>query len=60
MVRQGAGMFAQADHHHLHEPALDGAVVAGMRLDARDDANVIGFGSILIEDDGEAFAGRAE
>ena len=54
MIGQRAGVFAQADHHHLHQAAFDGAVIAGVRLDAGHDADVIGLGSDAIEQDREA------
>src|SRR5262245_17390176 len=60
MIITGPGMFAEADHHHLHEPAFDRPVIAGVRLDARDDADVIRLRRDLIEHDRKAFAGRAE
>ncbi len=61
VIPGGAGLFAQADHHHFHQAAFDGAVVAGVRLDAGDDADMVGAGGDLVEIDGPAFggAGRA-
>ncbi len=55
-----ADVLAQADHHHLEQAALDGAVIAGVRLDAADDADVVGLRGELVEIDGKAFGRGAE
>src|SRR5262249_48002092 len=60
VVPGGAGPLAQADHHHLHPAALDGAVVAGVRLDAGDDADVVGGRGVLVEVNGPPFGGAAD
>ena len=60
MVLQGADVLAQADHHHLEQTALNGAVVAGVRLDAGDDADVVGLGGVTVEHDGKALRRVAE
>ena len=54
VIVERAGVLAQADHHHLHQAALDRAVKAGVRLDPGDDADVVGLGGVAVEIDGEA------
>ena len=53
-------VLAQADHHHFQQTALDGAVVAGVRLDAGHDADVVGLGGVFVEIDGKALGCAAE
>lgn len=56
----GADVLAQADHHHLEQAALDGAVKTGVRLDAGHDADVIGFGGESIQHYRIAFVGCSQ
>ena len=60
MVCQCAGMFAEADHGHLEQAALDGTFVTGMRLDPRNHADMIRLGSVPIQDDRKTFVGVTE
>src|SRR5437867_1290196 len=60
MVQQHAGMFAETDHHHLEEAAFDGTVITGVRLDPRDDADVVGLRSVLVEQHGKALRRSAD
>src|SRR5438105_1138953 len=53
-------MLAQADHDHLEQTALNGTVIAGVRLDPANDADVIGLGSMLVENNREALARAAK
>ena len=53
-------MLAEADHHHLQQAALDRPVIAGVRLDAGDDADVVGAGGVTVEHDRKAFRRGAE
>src|SRR5262249_17798659 len=55
-----ADVLAQADEHHLEQAALDGPVEGGVRLDACDDADVVGLAGVLVEVDRVALAGRAD
>ena len=60
VVGQGAGVLAEADHHHLEQAALDGAVKAGVRLDAGHDADVVGLRGEAVEQDRIAFGRGAQ
>jgi hypothetical protein len=53
-------MFAEADHHHFQQTALDGAVEAGVGFDAANDADMVGIGGVPIEKDGVAVRCRAD
>ena len=60
MIPERPGMLAEPNHHHLEQAAFDRPVIAGVRLDAGDDADVIGLGRVAIEHDRKAFAGVAD
>src|SRR5215469_7074735 len=55
-----AGLFAQADRHHLEESALDGARKIGVWLDAVHHQNAICVERVSVHEDLEALRSRTK
>src|SRR4029450_4533688 len=60
VVGSGARDLSDSDRQHLGQSALGGATEPGVRLDAVDHDNAVGFGRVLVQVNGRAIREMAD